>query len=546
MFDQVFTRNRARTATAAITVRRNLGRLALAAALACGPAMAQESPPAEETSDLPTVARTPIESGAIGALDLWSAPGRATALPADLWQGTSARQARAMLARIGTRPLSPAMHRLAADLLATGARAPDGGGDDESLAAERIAALIRLGESEAALSLLARTPGVETSETLSRARAEAWLWQGDTARACESARALTRDREAPFQLRLRAFCHAIAAEAMQAEVTYGLWQASGESDANYVRLMGQVLAGTTEGRGAGAADTALNHALSRHLGLDAPSDLPEGHPLRARAAAIAAVPRPPLPPPPAAAAPVNGASAPSPDDLPTPLDDNARRDEQHRLWASAIETALEAASGDTDLLRRTARANRQGMGELISRGTPFQQPLRIVTALVLAGEPAAAQALLATTLEGSPFDLAMADALVTASGVGSIAASLDRLIERGEAGDPALRPRARQAALLLFALGAEATPDARARLLGFEFPAPRAGAGQLLGMGRAAGEDRAGEAALIALDLALEGPLTIPERALVVRTLAEAGLTAHARDVAIEGLIAIQRGGTRP
>ena len=98
----------------------------------------------------PAVAQDAVEAEALRGLDLWSAAGDATGLDADLWDGASLGLAELVVPRLGTRPLPPALSHLARRVLATGARAPAGAGQDPALAAARAQALIRLGDAQAA------------------------------------------------------------------------------------------------------------------------------------------------------------------------------------------------------------------------------------------------------------------------------------------------------------------------------------------------------------------------------------------------------------
>ena len=194
------------------------GLLASAALFVAGPALAQNE----------------VEAEALRGLDLWSAAGDSTGLDADLWDGASLGLAELVVPRLGTRPLPPALSRLARRLLATGARAPAGAGQDPTLAAARAQALIRLGDPRAAFDILSRTAGIEASEPLTRARAEAALWLGEDEAACAAAEALRAGRDDAWQLKLRAVCHLLAGQDARAQITYDLWRQRDETDAAFV------------------------------------------------------------------------------------------------------------------------------------------------------------------------------------------------------------------------------------------------------------------------------------------------------------------------
>lgn len=247
----------------------------LAALTACAlvlPSAALAQTPAEVSG--PTVTATPLQ-----APDLFSADGRETGLGPDLWQDASAATARTVIPLLAERPLSPAGSALARAVLATGARGPLGAGDDADLAAARARALIVLGEVSAARSILGRTAGVERHEGLSRAAAEAALLAEDDAAACETAQALSVDRDQIYWLRLRAYCQALAGEPA-AQLTLDLAQ-NVERDAVFGRLLGARLAGSGD-PGAPSLRNSLDYALSRNLGLD----LSEAEPAAPIAAAL--------------------------------------------------------------------------------------------------------------------------------------------------------------------------------------------------------------------------------------------------------------------
>ena len=114
------------------------------------------------------------------------------------------------------------MATLARRVLETGANAPEGAGSDQALAAMRIRALVALGDLGAAEAVLARTPAIETSEPLSRAKAEVALLAGRDGEACETGRALQEGRDGQFWLKLRAYCSLADKQPAAAQVTMDL------------------------------------------------------------------------------------------------------------------------------------------------------------------------------------------------------------------------------------------------------------------------------------------------------------------------------------
>ena len=100
-----------------------------------------------------------VEVQSLTKLDLFSA-GRDTGFGMGVWKGTSADIARQVIPTLASRPLSPAGTALARRLLAQSATAPDGAGADADLAAARVRALLALGETSLAGSILDHTPNL--------------------------------------------------------------------------------------------------------------------------------------------------------------------------------------------------------------------------------------------------------------------------------------------------------------------------------------------------------------------------------------------------
>jgi hypothetical protein len=206
----------------------------------------------------------PVQVAPLAAPDSFSIPGRDTGLPETLWRGSSVELQRKVLPMLATKPLSPAAAALARRVLATGAPGPEGA-NDPALLALRANALLALGDSLAASSLLQRAPGLERNADLARAGAESALLAGDEARACAIEQGLGVGREEIYWLRLRAYCQTVAGQAAQAQLTFDLAQAQAR-DAVYGRLMAARLGAGAPG--AASLRNGLDYALSRSLGLD--------------------------------------------------------------------------------------------------------------------------------------------------------------------------------------------------------------------------------------------------------------------------------------
>lgn len=463
---------------------------------------------------LSTAALTPVQAQVqvqtLAAPDLFSTPARDTGLGGDLWKEASPGIVRGVLPKLASKPLSPAGAALARRVLATGANAPAGIGDDPDLGAARAMALIVLGDAAGADAVLDRVPGVAASPALSLAAAEAALITGADDKACKIGEALGVERGAAYWLRLRAFCQVLADQhdAAQLTLTLALQQTK---DADYARLMGAALSGTP----AGAANlkNGVNYALSRKLGLD----------IQSGAAVASASPalKPVLKPAP----PADGADLTA-------------------AQGSAV-AALRAAKG-LAAFTDAAKASSASIAALARADTPLEDPVLLARAALAAGDLATAQTLrgklTGDAIPGAtPLDLALLDAALAAAEGKKDAQVLDGLIERGAQGGA--KSPAQPAAILLAALGGAMGPEARAQFVTFDSGKSAASAARLTVLDDSAAAGRKGETAMLALSVAVEaggaGPAPA-DRARLVRALLKAGLDADAKALAVEGLLALQ------
>ncbi len=451
-----------------------------------------------------------VQVQALAAPDLFSPPAADTGLSSDLWKDASPGIIREALPKLAAKPLSPAAAGLARRVLSTGANAPAGIGDDPEMGAARVLALIALGEAKGADAVLDRAPGVAASAQLSMAAAEAALITGADDKACRVADALSVDRGAPYWLRLRAFCQALAGQRDAAQLTFTL-AAQQTKDADYARLMNALLSGAP----AGAANlrNGVNYALSRKLGLDVQS------------AAAAATAAPALKP------------VLKPADAPVPTDLNAAQ-------TSAL-AFLRQAKG-LGAFAEAAKASLPSIVALVGADAPLEDPVLLARAALAAGDPATARTirgkLTGDTVPGATAsDLALLDAALAAAEGREDNQVLDGLIERGAQGGP--KSAAQSAALILAALGGAMDPEARAQFAAYDPAKSAVPAGRLIVLDDAAAAGRQGETALLALSIAADagpgGPAPL-DRARLVRALLKAGLDADARALAVEGLLALQ------
>lgn len=467
----------------------------------------------------------PVQAQSLDALDLFSA-GRDTGLGADLWKGSSAALARTVIPTLGDKPLSPAAVHLARRMLATGANAPGDAGTDADLDAARVRSLLALGDAPAVEAILDRTPNLSANADLSRAGAEAALILGDPDKACRIGDQLSVGRDGLYWLRLRAFCQAMAGKTAEAQLTLTLAQQEG-ADPDYVRLMGVVLAGAGD-PGKPSLRDGVDYALSRKLQLDLTPALADAPP------AIAEQVRASLPPPAAApAAPPASPPGATPAVPPLPSETD-------------VAAALRAAKGPAAYVA-AARAQAPAIDALVQAKASLANPVQLATAALAAGDLPAAQAIRAgLTQDAIPgagsVDLAILDAALAVAAGKPDPQTLDRLAERGGAGDPAARPRAQAAAAIFAPLAGRTGPAARAAIAGFDL-GRGAPAGPLLALDLAADAGARGDVGLLVLAIAQAAGADGPDpavRAELVRALARAGMAEDARALALEGLIGLQ------
>ena len=453
-----------------------------------------------------------VQVQSLAAPDLFSTPAGETGLPGDLWRDASPGIVRDVLPRLAIKPLSPASAGLARRVLATGANAPAGIGDDPDLGAARATALIALGDAAGADRVLDRVPGVAGSPALSQAAAEAALITGADDKACRIGEALSVERGAAYWLRLRAFCQALAGQNDAAQLTLNLALQQAK-DPDYARLMSAVISGAP----AGAANlrNGINYALSRKLGLD---------PQAAAATASPAL-KPVLRPTGEVAGLAGGAD----------LTAAQTSDLAFLRQAKGLAAFTEAAKASLPSIAALARAD-----------APLEDPMLFARAALAGGDLATAQAIRGrltgdAILGATATDLALLDAALAAGDGRKDSQILDGLIERGAQAGP--KSPTQPAALILAALGGTMSPEARAQFASLDPGKSTASAARLTALEDAAAAGRKGEAALLALSVCADagpaGPGPV-DRARLVRALLKAGLEVDARALAVEGLLALQ------
>lgn len=175
-------------------------------------------------------------------------------------------------------------------------------------------------------------------------------------------------------------------------------------------------------------------------------------------------------------------------------------------------------------------------------------PVQAAMASIASGDLAGAQSLRAgltqDSIPGATItDLALLDAMLAAAAGRADGPTLDRLVERGAAGEPKAVARAQSAALVFAALGAPMGPTARGQFARFAAGEAKAPAARALALDLAGEQKLAGETAMLALWISADAGAVGPapgDRARIVRALRAAGLDADARAYAVEGLLALR------
>lgn len=178
------------------------------------PAPAEQPPPSLSTPVFPseggggpvqTEILKDIDGDSIGTLG--DAQG---GLGAAMWQGVDRVFVERLIALLPERQRSPAMRAMTRRLLLTNAAAPPRRGPGPSLLALRIGALFAAGDLSSALELIAAAPVGQIEESLVRTEVEARLFRFDTSGACNIVRGAAREFRGLYWQQAGAFCLALS------------------------------------------------------------------------------------------------------------------------------------------------------------------------------------------------------------------------------------------------------------------------------------------------------------------------------------------------
>lgn len=163
-------------------------------------------------------------------------------LDSALWQGTGAKRAVSLINAAPTQTSNPVAKRLLRAVLLSGGVPPQGSPSDQTAFRQaRLAAIIGLGDMQAAQAITSRTPDLSGNNKISSDLA---LLAGDNDRACAIADTVLENRGAPEWARLRAFCHVLRGETPAAELTADILRNTGYDDAVFFDLLRLISGGT--------------------------------------------------------------------------------------------------------------------------------------------------------------------------------------------------------------------------------------------------------------------------------------------------------------
>jgi hypothetical protein len=528
-----------------------------------------------------------------------------SALGQDQWYGSDLQSIADAASRAPAESGSLAASELAALVLETPGRSPEGAGDPVETTRARAAALLELGRVDAVDMILTQTPGALADPARAALAVNARLVKDDKDAACGIANGLARGREAPFWIRLRVACLIWSGDDATAELTLDLMaeragELADEAFATWARAAQNERAPSDPPAPRDAIEASLARTAEYDYAVEdveqapflvaliAALDTNAGAEARATAAERAALN--------AALGPVElsdilNIAAPSDGRSPAELieagraDPTALGDALLRRAARAPNPATAAEALAADLGRQSSPAafvvEARLAHDALVAVPPSRELIGIAPTLALgaaaAGEVELAYAWLdpradeqaasrrgafanvfggppgAPDLSSSPLEPVIRTAAEAVVAAADPAATPRRLAEVAEArlattmnSGEALRAEARRDVLILLALGAESSPALRraADAALIEAAPPGAEAEQSVRTARLAAQAGAiGEAALrSASAAAAAGPGHAPTYAAVIEITRALGLSADARAFAVEAMLASRVG----
>ncbi len=191
-----------------------------------------------------------------------------------LWAGTSATRVQILLNQIPIGAPSNTMASLTRRLLLSAAEPETDFASAEAILALRIRRAFDAGLTDAVPQLIDQADQMAGDETLEAVRARVMLLRGDGGEACGAATTMRLESEAPFWMKLRAYCYARQGFAPAARLTADLLYDVGDQDELFQILLDR-FAGNARADPSRYFDQPLDElhiALLRDTGITPPAD----------------------------------------------------------------------------------------------------------------------------------------------------------------------------------------------------------------------------------------------------------------------------------
>jgi len=231
-------------------------------------AAAFASAPAESGSVQSAPLSRSIDPAAAGALDP-----SAARLPANLWRGSDRAAVVGLIDALPARPSSYVLRDLTRRTIACAAPPPPGATVVPGFAQTRAIALLAMGDAPLAASLLSAIPKTARDEATDRLLLDASLLAQDRSLACTVARDRAGLAEAVVFAKASAFCESLAGDRVRAEFAAALAAERAPDDQAFFQLLDLATGAATEpGRAVKRLKSAtpLHLAMLRAVGLPPP------------------------------------------------------------------------------------------------------------------------------------------------------------------------------------------------------------------------------------------------------------------------------------
>ncbi len=197
------------------------------------------------------------------------------ALPNTLWRGAEASVLESLLDAAPARPVSASLGAAMRRLYLSPGDTPQGAAP--SLGGRKLLALASAGFTEEARNLASLSNAPQSDPHVGQSLAVADLLDGDKDAACGRSSRLSRGKDAPFWVKLRIFCAAVAKQYDSADLTLGILREQGLLNENENALL-TALSAPSPLKLPVAPEEALQLAVLREIGaVIAPSALEVGN-----------------------------------------------------------------------------------------------------------------------------------------------------------------------------------------------------------------------------------------------------------------------------